>query len=102
VLKPTRPATVLAAIALAMIVACTGYTFAADPEQSAPQGEDPPGADNGAGTVPPPAEQDGVIPPPDIGDEGIHTEVPNPGAGHEEEVIPPPGTEQDAPDTVPR
>jgi hypothetical protein len=30
-----------------------------------------------------------VIPPPDIGDEGIHTDVPNPEAGHEEEVIPP-------------
>jgi hypothetical protein len=75
--------------------------IAAEPEQAAPQGEDPPGADNGA-TELPPAGDDGVIPPPDIGDEGIHTEVPNPGAGHEEEVIPPPGTGQDAPDALPR
>ena len=36
-----------------------------------------------------PAEHKGVIPPPDIGDEDIHTDVPNPEAGHEEEVIPP-------------
>jgi hypothetical protein len=59
------------------------------PEQTAPQGEDPPGADNGAPEAPPPAEHKGVIPPPDIGDEDIHTDVPNPEAGHEEEVIPP-------------
>ena len=31
-----------------------------------------------------------VIPPPPIGDEDIHTQAPNPEAGHEEEVIPPP------------
>ena len=59
------------------------------PEKTAPQGEDPPGAENGAPDAAPPAEQKGVIPPPDIGDEGIHTDVPNPEAGHEEEVIPP-------------
>ena len=59
------------------------------PEQTAPQGEDPPRADNGAPEAAPPAEHKGVIPPPDIGDEGIHTEVPNPEAGHDEEVIPP-------------
>jgi hypothetical protein len=83
-------------------VACTGYTYAADPEQSAPQGEDPPGTDQGGGDTPPASEHKGVIPPPNIGDEGIHTDVPNPGAGHEEEVIPPPGTEQSIPDLVPR
>ena len=74
--------------------------IAAESEQAVPQGEDPPGADNGAAELPP--EQDGVIPPPDIGDEGIHTQVPEPGAGHEEEVIPPPNTQQDSPDAVPR
>jgi hypothetical protein len=88
--KPITPAAVLTAIALAMTVTCTGYTFAADPEQSAPQGEDPPGADQGGADTPPPSEHKGVIPPPNIGDEGIHTEVPNPDAGTEEEVIPPP------------
>jgi hypothetical protein len=31
-----------------------------------------------------------VIPPPPIGDEDIHTQAPNPEAGHEEEVIPSP------------
>jgi hypothetical protein len=33
-----------------------------------------------------------VIPPPPIGDEDIYTQAPVSGAGHEEEVIPPPGT----------
>jgi hypothetical protein len=37
----------------------------------------------------PPTEHEGVIEPPDVGDEGIHTDVPNPDAGHPEEVIPP-------------
>ena len=31
-----------------------------------------------------------MIPPPPIGDEDIHTQAPNPEAGHDEEVIPPP------------
>jgi hypothetical protein len=57
-------------------------------EQAAPQGEDPPGADDDAQT-PPPSEHNGVITPPPTGDEGIHADVPNPGAGHDEEVIPP-------------
>jgi hypothetical protein len=50
-----------------------------------------------------------VITPPDIGDEEIHTEVPNPEAGHEKEVIPPPDTgetpppaTEDAPKVTPR
>ena len=59
------------------------------PEQTAPQGEDPPGADNGTPETAPPAEHKGLIPPPDVGDEDIHTDAPNPEAGHEEEVIPP-------------
>ena len=48
------------------------------PEKTVPQGQDPPGAENGQ------------QPPPPIGDEEIHTEAPNPEAGHEEEVIRPP------------
>ena len=87
----------LALLSALSLVAPIGIAaaLAAKPEQAVPQGEDPPGADNGAAELPPPGEG-GVIPPPDIGDEGIHTDVPNPGAGHEEEVIPPPGTQQDA------
>jgi hypothetical protein len=37
----------------------------------------------------PPDEHKGVIEPPDVGDKDIFTEVPNPEAGHYEEVIPP-------------
>jgi hypothetical protein len=59
------------------------------PEKTVPQGQDPPGADNGEQPVPPQAEDKEVIPPPPIGDEDIHTQAPNPEAGHEEEVIPP-------------
>jgi hypothetical protein len=55
--------------------------------QAAPQGKDPPGADDDGNT--PPAEQNGVIKPPPTGDEGIHTEVPNPNAGPGDEIIPP-------------
>lgn len=58
------------------------------PEKTIPQGEDPPGADNGE---PLPTPQDGeVITPPPIGDEEIYTDAPNPHAGHDKEVIPPP------------
>ena len=60
------------------------------PEQTVPQGNDPPGADDGEQPMLPPAEHKEVIPPPPIGDEDIHTDAPNPEAGHEEEVIPPP------------
>ena len=55
-----------------------------------------------ASQAPPPVEHKGVITPPQIGDEGIHTEVPNPDAGHDEEVIPPPGTPDGEPDVDPR
>ena len=61
-----------------------------EPEKTVPQGQDPPGADNGEQPIPPRAEDREVIPPPPIGDEDIHTQAPNPEAGHEEEVIPPP------------
>jgi hypothetical protein len=60
------------------------------PEKTVPQGNDPPGSDNGE-VSPPLVEDDGEILPPPIGDEGIHTQAPNPHAGHEQEVIPPPG-----------
>jgi hypothetical protein len=44
----------------------------------------------------------GVIPPPPVGDEGIYTKVPNPEAGHEKEVIPPPGSPGGDPNVEPR
>ena len=56
------------------------------PEKTVPQGNDPPGADNGG----PQAKHKGVITPPPTGDEDIYTQAPNPEAGHEEEVIPHP------------
>ena len=92
---------VLAAFTLLVPSFTAGHTLAAQPEQAAPQGEDPPGADDDAAT-PPPAEHNGVITPPPTGDEGIHTEAPAPDAGNDEEVIPPPGTPGGEPDAVPR
>jgi hypothetical protein len=62
-----------------------------EPEKTVPQGQDPPGAENGKQQSPPTEDKE-VIPPPPIGDEEIHTEAPNPKAGHEEEVIPPPAS----------
>ena len=84
--------------ALIFLVSCFGplMAFAASSggardtvEKTIPQGEDPPGTDDEQRTAPP-AKHKGVIPPPPVGDEGIYTEVPNPEAGHEKEVIPPP------------
>jgi hypothetical protein len=100
-MKPFHPRTVLlAALAPLALPLWSANAVAAPPEQAAPQGEDPPGADNGA--TPPAVEHDGVITPPATGDEGIHTEVPNPNAGHPEEVIPPPGTPGGDPNVDPR
>jgi hypothetical protein len=45
----------------------------------------------------PPAEHKGVIPAPPTGDEGIFTDAPNPEAGHDKEVIPPPDTPSEEP-----
>ena len=70
-------------------------------EQTVPQGEDPPGAD-GEQLTTPPAERNGVITPPPIGDEDIYTDVPNPDAGHDKEVIPPPDTPEGNPNIQPR
>ena len=83
-------------LTLVFPIVCTGSNFAVSSafaagtgEKTVPQGQDPPGADNEE-PIAPPAQDDGVITPPPIGDEDIHTDVPNPDAGHEEEVIPPP------------
>jgi len=64
------------------------------PEKTVPQGNDPPGADNGEQMLPPTDHKE-VIPPPRIGDEDIYIDAPNPSAGHEEEVIPPPAPDED-------
>jgi hypothetical protein len=69
-------------------------------DKNIPQGKDPPGTDEEQTT--PPAEHKGVIPPPPVGDEDIYTEVPNPEAGHEKEVIPPSGTPGGDPNVEPR
>ncbi|HEX2446659.1 MAG TPA: hypothetical protein VHK26_00535 [Methyloceanibacter sp.] len=73
-----RRAALLLALALVAPSLSADHLLAAEP--AAPQGEDPPGADNG--TNPPMRKHDGVITPPPIGDEGIHADVPNPDAGH--------------------
>jgi hypothetical protein len=80
---------VLSTALILALPAAADRVLAADPQQTTPQGEDPPGADNGGVDVPPPSDHGGVIPPPPVGDEDIQTEVPNPNAGHDEEVIPP-------------
>jgi hypothetical protein len=72
------------------------------PEKTVPQGNDPPGADNGDQPTAPLAQHKGVIQPPPIGDEDIYTQAPNPDAGHEEEVIPPPSTPGGDPNAEPR
>ena len=58
------------------------------------------GTDEEQGTAPP--ADKGVIPPPPVGDEGIYTKVPNPEAGHDKEVIPPPGSPGGDPNVEPR
>ena len=70
-------------------------------EKSIPQGKDPPATDEEQRTAHP-AEHKGVITPPPVGDEGIYTKVPNPEAGHEKEVIPPPGSPGGDPNVEPR
>ena len=88
-----------ASVAIAMVLiflpCCLG------PASAAPQGEDPPGTDQNQPTAPP-AQYKGVITPPQMGDEGIYTKVPNPEAGHEKEVIPPPGSPGGNPNVEPR
>jgi hypothetical protein len=71
-------------------------------EKTAPQGTDPPSAEKGEQPTPPLIQDKGVIQPPPTGDEEIYTDAPNPHAGHEEEVIPPPGTPGGDPSVEPR
>ena len=71
------------------------------PQKGVPQGEDPPGAENGTEQLPgkQPNESlsehldrnQGVITPPPTGDAEIYTKAPNPNPGTTP-VIPPPGT----------
>ena len=68
-------------------------------QETIPQGQSPPDERQQA---PPPIEHKGVIPPPPVGDEDIYTDVPNPEAGHEKEVIPPPGAPGGDPNVEPR
>jgi len=70
-------------------------------DDTVPQGEDPPGTGEQQ-QAPPAAEHKGVISPPPVGDKGIYTNVPNPDAGHEKEVIPPPGAPGGDPNVEPR
>ena len=95
------PQTLLTGLALTVLgcaVPVGTASVAQAAEQVAPQGEDPPGADQAH----PPREaepnpslterlqkNEGVIDPPATGDTDIHTEVPNPEAGTDEEVIKP-------------
>ena len=58
-------------------------------EKSIPQG--PPASDDDAAYCAASRAQ-GRDYSPCVGDEGIYTKVPNPEAGHEKEVIPPPGS----------
>src|SRR5665809_70239 len=78
-------------VALALLVFAMGPAHliaassaeAGQPETTIPQGENPPGAaDDGLPEPLPPGEHKGVIEPPDIGDEGIHTDFHDPHAGH--------------------
>lgn len=96
----------LAALGLCLVA---GMTYAA--EQVAPQGEDPPGADQShvtPGTEPDPSltekldRNEGVIAPPATGDTEIYTEVPNPDAGTDEEVITPDELPQAMPEAAPK
>ena len=98
-------------VMLTLIVPCfrPDQVFAASPagatdapEKTVPQGTDPPGADNGDQPTPPLVQHKGVIQPPPTGDEDIYTQAPNPHAGHEEEVIPPPDTPGGDPNAEPR
>lgn len=107
-LRSLKSAALWATLTLVVFCCAPDHVFAASPngaanppEQTTPQGQDPPGTDNGEPTAPM-VEHKGVIEPPPTGDEGINTNVPNPNAGHEGEVIPPPGTPVGDPNVEPR
>jgi hypothetical protein len=92
---------------LSLVMPHSNQSFAASPdaegaEKTIPQGEDPPGSDNGD-EANPTTEHKGIIKPPKTGDQGIYTQAPNPNAGTKEEVIPPPGSPgSDQPNVEPR
>jgi hypothetical protein len=94
------------AIGMVILACCFGPPFAPTSaitqavEKTIPQGQDPP--KNEDQPTAPPTEYKGVITPPPVGDEGIYTKVPNPEAGHEKEVIPPPGSPGGNPNVEPR
>jgi hypothetical protein len=71
-------------------------------EQADPQGENMPRPDNAPQQSEPLDTGKGVIIPPATGDTEIQTTVPSPNAGHDEEVIPPPGTPENKPNLDPR
>jgi hypothetical protein len=77
-------------------------TIPVQDEPGAPQGENPSGPDNAPQQSAPLDTGKGVIIPPATGDTEIQTTVPNPDAGHDQEVIPPPGTPENAPNLDPR
>ena len=88
-------------VALALLYGSMSCAYAQGPvEKTVPQGKDPPGNEQAPSTSSP--ENKGVITPPAIGDKDIYTNVPNPNAGHEKEVIPPPGTPGGNPNVEPR
>src|SRR5215510_12124565 len=93
--KPMVTVRAYASIGTVLILLAWAGSAASSPdtretaEKTVPQGGDPAGTDEEQHTAPP-AEHKGVIPPPPMGDEGIYTKVPNPEAGHDKEVIPPP------------
>ncbi len=77
---------ILAAIGIAVALF---WSVAAHAQSQAPQGEDPPGMDDSNssdGVTPPPEE--GVITPPDVGDEEINQPAPDADPGTTP-VIPP-------------
>jgi hypothetical protein len=77
-------------------------TIQVQDEEAGPQGEDPPGPGNAPQQSAPLDTGKGVIIPPATGDTEIQTTVPSPDVGRDQEVIPPPGTPENAPNLDPR
>ena len=102
-LRSRLSATIALALIFLLVTAAVSPMVLAQPivEKAAPQGKDPPGADDQS-QVSTPEEHKGVISPPPTGDKDIYTEVPNPEAGHKKEVNPPPGTSGGKPNIEPR
>jgi len=95
----------LALVTIAALALATGVerAVAESGEEAVPQSESETGTSAEDDITPlPPTEHEGVIEPPDVGDEGIFTDVPDPDAGHPEEVIPPSELPEQTPETNPR